>query len=136
MSARGGSAQPGEGPVRPPHPSAAEAETAGEAGVAASTAPGPAPRETVSRASPAGAARETVLGNCARCGSGDRLKFCSRCNAIRYCSPDCQKDDVSTPYNSRDDRDKYGGFFGEGGLGGPPIVFPPSVKRSACAEGA
>ena len=39
--------------------------------------------------------RETVLGNCARCGSGDKLKFCSRCNTVRYCSSDCQKADVS-----------------------------------------
>ena len=39
--------------------------------------------------------RETVLGNCARCGSGARLKFCSRCQVVRYCSSDCQKNDVS-----------------------------------------
>ena len=45
--------------------------------------------------SPGAAARETVLGNCVRCGSGDRLKFCSRCQLVRYCSPDCQKADVS-----------------------------------------
>ena len=36
-----------------------------------------------------------VLGNCARCGSSDRLKFCSRCQVVRYCSPACQKEDVS-----------------------------------------
>ena len=41
-----------------------------------------------------GRARETVLGNCARCGSGDKLKFCSRCQAVRYCGPECQKADV------------------------------------------
>ena len=46
-------------------------------------------------AAAASAAPVTVLGNCARCGSGDRLKFCSRCNAVRYCSSDCQKADVS-----------------------------------------
>ena len=40
-------------------------------------------------------ARETVLGNCVRCGSSDKLKFCSRCQAVRYCSSECQKDDVS-----------------------------------------
>ena len=37
----------------------------------------------------------TVLGNCARCGSGDKLKFCSRCQAVRYCSSVCQAADVS-----------------------------------------
>ena len=41
-----------------------------------------------------GDAPRTVLGNCARCGSGDRLKFCSRCQVARYCSSDCQKADV------------------------------------------
>ena len=46
-------------------------------------------------AAAASAAPVTVLGNCARCGSGDRLKFCSRCQAVRYCGPDCQKADVS-----------------------------------------
>lgn len=34
-----------------------------------------------------------VLGNCARCGSGDKLKFCSRCQVVRYCGPVCQKAD-------------------------------------------
>ena len=57
-------------------------------------APDPA-AGTAAAASPKTAPRETVLGNCARCGSSDRLKFCSRCQAIRYCSPDCQKADVS-----------------------------------------
>ena len=42
-----------------------------------------------------GDAPRTVLGNCARCGAADRLKFCSRCQVVRYCSSDCQKADVS-----------------------------------------
>ena len=61
-------------------------------------------------AAAAAARRETVLGNCARCGSADRLKFCSRCNAVRYCSPDCQKADV------RDQGNEWGGV-NEGGGG-------------------
>ena len=36
----------------------------------------------------------SVLGNCARCGSSNRLKFCSRCQAVRYCGSECQKADV------------------------------------------
>ena len=71
MAARGGSAR--SGPPQPPPPDAAA-----EAAPDSESAP-----------------RKTVLGNCARCGSGDRLKFCSRCQVVRYCSPDCQKDDVS-----------------------------------------
>ena len=43
---------------------------------------------------PLTAPRETVLGNCVRCGSSERLKFCSRCQAVRYCGPACQKADV------------------------------------------
>ena len=38
---------------------------------------------------------DPVLGICFRCGSGDKLKFCSRCQLVRYCGPDCQKADVS-----------------------------------------
>ena len=38
---------------------------------------------------------QTVLGDCARCGSIERLKFCSRCQAVRYCGSDCQNADVS-----------------------------------------
>ena len=41
------------------------------------------------------APRETVLGNCARCGSSEKLKFCSRCHTVRYCGPACQRADVS-----------------------------------------
>ena len=55
------------------------------------------PKETAAAATTAtlpAPLRETVLGNCALCGSGDKLKFCSRCNAVRYCGPACQKDDV------------------------------------------
>ena len=62
-------------------------ETLG-AGAAAAVSPGAVD------AAPRGA-RETVLGNCTRCGSADRLKFCSRCQAVRYCGPDCQRADVS-----------------------------------------
>ena len=57
-----------------------------------SARPGEGPNEAPSTSE--GAVRETVLGNCTRCGSGERLKFCSRCQAVRYCSPDCQKADV------------------------------------------
>ena len=80
MAARGGSARPGEGPGgRPPQPPpSAPAPSFGAAAAAALE----------------GAPRETVLGNCARCGSDERLKFCSRCQAVRYCSSDCQKADV------------------------------------------
>ena len=81
MAARGGSARPGEGPGEglPQLPSSDPAPSSfGSAAVAA----------------PEGAPRETVLGNCAFCGSGERLKFCSRCQAVRYCSSDCQKADV------------------------------------------
>ena len=46
-------------------------------------------------AAPSDAPR-TVLGNCASCGSSDRLKFCSRCQKVRYCSSDCQKANVRT----------------------------------------
>ena len=51
--------------------------------------------EAVAAAAPGAIPRETVLGNCVRCGSGDRLKFCSRCQVVRYCSSECQKADVS-----------------------------------------
>ena len=71
MAARGGSARSGEG-------------RASEDPAVPSVPPSAVP----------GAYRETVLGNCARCGSSDRLKFCSRCQVVRYCSPDCQKSDV------------------------------------------
>ena len=60
----------------------APAEADSAASAAEASAPGPAPRKT-------------VLGNCARCGSGDRLKFCSRCQVVRYCGPACQTADVS-----------------------------------------
>ena len=56
---------------------------------------GPPGQPPVSAVSPTAPSRATVLGNCARCGSGERLKFCSRCNAVRYCGPECQKSDVS-----------------------------------------
>ena len=36
-----------------------------------------------------------MLGNCVRCGSAEKLKFCSRCQAVRYCGAECQKADVS-----------------------------------------
>ena len=55
---------------------------------------GEAPTAAAATTAPSEAPRETVLGNCALCGSGDRLKFCSRCQAVRYCSSDCQKADV------------------------------------------
>ena len=45
-------------------------------------------------AAPTNAPRETVLGNCARCGSAEKLKFCSRCQAVRYCGRECQLVDV------------------------------------------
>ena len=79
QAARGSSAR--SGPPQPPPDSAA----APVRGMAAATAP--------DNSHP----RETVLGNCAVCGSSERLKFCSRCNAVRYCGPACQKDDVSIP---------------------------------------
>ena len=41
-----------------------------------------------------GGTSKTVLGDCGRCGSTDTLKFCSRCHAVRYCGPACQKADV------------------------------------------
>ena len=57
---------------------------------------GPSDSSSSAAAAPLNAPpRETVLGNCARCGSGDRLKFCSRCQAVRYCGRVCQPDDVS-----------------------------------------
>ena len=71
MAARGGGVRPGEGPGGSSPPQSPEATAA------------------------ASTAAATVLGNCARCGSGDRLKFCSRCQVVRYCSSDCQKTDVS-----------------------------------------
>ena len=45
-------------------------------------------------ASAPAAPRESVLGNCARCGSDRKLKFCSRCQLVRYCGLECQKADV------------------------------------------
>ena len=53
-----------------------------------------APSASMAAAAAAAAPRETVLGNCARCGSGDKLKFCSRCQTVRYCGSACQKADV------------------------------------------
>ena len=32
---------------------------------------------------------------CVLCGSSERLKFCSRCQVVRYCGPKCQQADVS-----------------------------------------
>ena len=70
MADRGGSARPGEGPGGSP-PQPPSSATSPSFGAAAASAP-------------EGAPRETILGNCALCGSGERLKFCSRCQAVRY----------------------------------------------------
>ena len=81
MATSGGSALLEEGSGgRPPHHPEEAAAAPSTSGAAAAAFPS--------------SGRETVLGNCARCGSADRLKFCSRCNAVRYCSPDCQQADV------------------------------------------
>ena len=72
MASRGSSDRPGEGPNEAP--STSERESPPDEATA--SAPGDGPRETV-------------------LGSADRLKFCSRCQAVRYCSSACQKDDVS-----------------------------------------
>ena len=122
MAARGGT-RPGEGPEVPPPQSLSEAAGADvvrpkvsiavmRAALAAAGVPTAGLLEraelealywrlqegeaSTSEAAAAAfpAPRETVLGNCALCGSGDKLKFCSRCNAVRYCGPACQKDDV------------------------------------------
>ena len=74
--------QPGGGPGGRPPQSPSDAAEASTSGAAA--------------AAPAAGDRETLLGNCVRCGSSDKLKFCSRCQAVRYCGPVCQKADVST----------------------------------------
>ena len=85
MASRGSSARPGEGPNEAP--STTEAAATGDAALPP---------------------RETVLGNCARCGSGERLKFCSRCQAVRYCGPGCQKADVSMWQR----KEREGGYVG------------------------
>ena len=72
MEARGNSARPrGEGPS------------------------GRLPKRSAAAPAADASPRETVLGNCARCGSGDKLKFCSRCQVVRYCGRECQAADVS-----------------------------------------
>ena len=89
MSSRRGRIQP-EGPEgRRGEPASAAA--AADPGNAQPSMASPAPPDSGAAAAPG---RETVLGNCVRCGSADRLKFCSRCQVVRYCSPDCQKADV------------------------------------------
>ena len=75
MASRGGGSRPEE-EGGPPE------ATATQAGGGAAASPGSVPRAT-------------VLGNCARCGSGDKLKFCARCQAVRYCGRECQTADVS-----------------------------------------
>ena len=84
MAARGVSAV--EGPGRQPD----DETQAAKGGASTAAAAGADP----SGPGPSIAGGETVLGNCARCGSGERLKFCSRCQAVRYCSSNCQKADV------------------------------------------
>ena len=91
MSSRRGRVQP-EGPEgRRGEPASAAA--AADPGNAQPSMASPAPPDSGAAAAPG---RETVLGNCVRCGSSDKLKFCSRCQAVRYCGPVCQKADVST----------------------------------------